>query len=67
MAERHQHFLTPAKLSKRWGGEVAVKTLANWRSLKRGPRWVKFEGRVLYPIGDIVEYEMAGRPHPGSQ
>ena len=31
----------------------APKTLAQWRSQGRGPRWRKIEGRVAYRIGDL--------------
>jgi hypothetical protein len=35
------------------------KTLASWRSLGRGPRWRKLEGRAFYAMVDLRRY-MAG-------
>ena len=34
----------------------APKTLAQWRSLGKGPRWRKLEGRALYAMGDLRAY-----------
>ena len=35
-----------------------VKTLANWRSAGRGPRWAKLGGRVRYR-GDVLNNWLA--------
>lgn len=43
-------------LSPPEAGEVVgrkTKTLANWRSQGRGPRWRKIEGRIAYTVGDL--------------
>jgi len=50
-------FLTPQELSARWKKEVS--TLRNWRCQKRGPRFVKIEGSVLYPLSEVVRTERA--------
>lgn len=34
----------------------AEKTLAQWRSLGRGPRFVKIEGRIAYRAADLDAY-----------
>lgn len=57
-------FLTPYDLCKRWGKAVTPKTLANWRSLGLGPRYVKLQGRVVYPLEGVVAYEEA-KKRPG--
>jgi hypothetical protein len=55
--------LTPAELAKRWG--ITARTLAEWRSLRKGPAHVRLgEGtraRIVYRLEDVVEYEMRKR------
>lgn len=52
-------YLTPEELAQRWN--VTVKTLANWRSKKQGPSYLKLGGkrntRVMYPQTAIHAYE----------
>lgn len=52
-------FLTPAELSARW--RVTTRTLANWRSLKKGPPYFKHGAgerqRVLYKMEDVLAWE----------
>lgn len=50
-------YLTPAELSKRWGGAVTTGTLANWRSKGQGPAFAKFGSRVRYPLAKVVDWE----------
>lgn len=57
-----KEFLTPHDLCKRWGGAITTGTLANWRSTRRGPKFVKVGGRVLYRLADVQEYETAAQP-----
>lgn len=47
--------LTPDELSTRWN--IAAKTLANWRSMGRGPAYSKIGRVILYPLEEVVEYE----------
>lgn len=51
-------FLTPYQLYKRWGGAISPKTLANWRVKGSGPRFVKIGGRIAYPVGAVLEFEL---------
>jgi hypothetical protein len=51
-------FLTPRELAQRYGGRVSVKTLANWRWQGLGPPFVKLGGRVLYPVTDLLGWEL---------
>jgi hypothetical protein len=51
-------YLRPSELATRWRNTVTLSTLDNWRSQNRGPRFVKIGGRVLYPLEEVVAYEM---------
>ena len=57
------NFLTPAELVKRWRNRVTLRTLQNWRYSKqrRGPRYVRIAGRVLYQVVDVEEYERVNK------
>lgn len=46
-----------AELAVHWG--ISRRTLQRWRKDGRGPRWLRIEGRVLYRIADIEQYERA--------
>lgn len=35
---------------------ISVRTLANWRSLGKGPGYVKAGGKVLYPIYELQKW-----------
>ena len=35
---------------------IAVQTLRNWRSIGRGPAYIKLERIVRYPINTLEEY-----------
>jgi len=50
-------FLTPAQLAERYAGRVSVKTLANWRCLGKGPRFLKVGGRIAYALDDVAAWE----------
>jgi hypothetical protein len=45
-------FQREGELAGRW--RVNVKTLQRWRYQSKGPNYVKFAGRVVYPI-DVIE------------
>jgi hypothetical protein len=51
--------LNPKELSERWGGGIGVRTLANWRSVGKGPRYLKLGGRIVYELTAIEEWEKA--------
>ncbi len=36
--------------------KVSPGTLANWASVGKGPKFVKLEGKVCYPVADIKDY-----------
>ncbi|GJE45875.1 helix-turn-helix transcriptional regulator [Methylobacterium soli] len=50
-------FLTPAQLSARWSNTISPRTLANWRSVGKGPRFTKIGGRVVYEESEIEKWE----------
>lgn len=56
-------YLTPTELSARWGGHIKINTLANWRSDPdgRGPDYIKFGHKVLYPLSAVEAYERANQ------
>lgn len=54
-------YLTVKELIERWRNQISPTTLANWRSERKGPAFVKIGGRVLYPLTDIVAYEEKSR------
>lgn len=56
-AAAQPEFLSPRGLLERWGNVVTVGTLRNWRTNGKGPPWTKFEGRVVYPVKDLLEWE----------
>lgn len=50
-----EELLTPEELATRWN--VSVRTLANNRSLGRGPGFVRLGRSVLYRASEIQAYE----------
>jgi hypothetical protein len=52
-----EKFLTAKELVARWEGAVAENTLNNWRSLGKGPGFIKLGRQVRYPESAVVEYE----------
>lgn len=55
--------LTPSELASRW--ELSPKTLANWRSLGSGPRWIKIGRAIRYPLADVQRVEAKGTAEVG--
>lgn len=54
-------LLTTAEVSERYGGKISTRTLANWRSQGKGPKFLKLQGKVLYPLDEIVAWENNSR------
>ncbi|HEX5676759.1 MAG TPA: helix-turn-helix domain-containing protein [Alcanivorax sp.] len=50
-------YLTPKEVSDRYKGSITVKTLANWRTKKSGPKWTKIGGKILYRLDHILKWE----------
>ncbi|HCE3510022.1 TPA: helix-turn-helix domain-containing protein [Vibrio parahaemolyticus] len=36
--------------------KMSHRTLANWASVGKGPKFVKLERKVCYPVADLKEY-----------
>lgn len=52
--EQIMDFLTQAEAAQYLG--FSVRTLENWRWIKRGPRYYKFEGAVRYRTSDLDQW-----------
>lgn len=50
-------YLTPVEVSDYFGGNINLQTLANWRSCKEGPPFIKAGGKVLYPLSFLKAWE----------
>lgn len=54
-------FLSTQELAERWAGMVVVGTLKNWRSKKKGPKYVKLgrdqNSHVAYRLEDVIAFE----------
>lgn len=50
-------LMSARDLVDRWRGLVSTRTLANWRSLSTGPRYVKIGGRIAYTLDSVQEWE----------
>lgn len=50
-------YLTPNELCARYKGAISPRTLANWRSQRIGPAFVKIGGRVLYAVEAVLRWE----------
>ena len=48
-------YFTPKQLAERW--HMTEQTLANWRSLQRGPPFIRISNRVLYEAQTILDHE----------
>lgn len=55
MSSASSKLLTPGELAELLG--VSEETLAQWRSQRRGPPYVKVEGRLVrYRLPDVEAY-----------
>lgn len=61
--------LTPEQLVIRWEGHVTLKTLANWRSLGKGPKFFRpgggKRGKILYRLAEVLKVEEQSKGHTG--
>lgn len=50
-------LLHPRQVAARYG--ITPETLANWRRMGRGPRWVQIGDtkRVMYRLEDVLQWE----------
>lgn len=47
--------MTTKALAKKWN--ISPGTLANWRSQKRGPKFLRLGRKVVYKFEDIEKFE----------
>jgi hypothetical protein len=52
---RPLRHLNQVDVARRW--RMSIRTLERWRWLKRGPRYIKVGGRVLYRLSDVEAFE----------
>ncbi|MFM2090724.1 MAG: Achromobacter phage Mano, partial [Planctomycetota bacterium] len=57
-------YLTPGELVARWKNQIGLGTLANWRSLGNGPKYLKLGGRILYPRTAVEAWEAENHREP---
>lgn len=57
MSEKKPKLLTTAEVSERYGGRLSVRTLNNWRSQGKGPRFMRLEGKILYAVEELERWE----------
>lgn len=61
--------LTPEQLVSRWHNEITLKTLANWRSMGKGPKFFRpnggKRGKILYRLAEVLRIEESGKGHTG--
>ena len=43
---------------------ISVATVRRWRQQGRGPRWIRIESSIRYPVADLHSY-VAGLPSGG--
>lgn len=49
-------LISPEILADRW--KMTLVTLAQWRWVKKGPRYTKIGRQIFYRIADIIDYEV---------
>lgn len=47
-------LLRPKEVEQRF--KIKVGTLANWRSQKKGPSYLKVGGRIYYPYTSLINW-----------
>ncbi len=57
-----EQFLSPIDPAIRWA--LHAQTLTTWRSLRRGPPFVKLGKTVRYAMSDVLEFERNGLRKP---
>lgn len=61
--------LTPEQLVARWRNQITLKTLANWRSMGKGPKFFRpgggKRGKILYRMADVLKVEEQSKEHTG--
>jgi hypothetical protein len=61
-----ERYFPPVEAAKYLGDIVTERTLANWRSQGRGPKYTKFGPKVAYGKSHLDEYAAANLRNPGA-
>ena len=57
MEATYNNLLSQGELAKRWGRSESAISLAT--AVGAGPRYVKIDGAIKYPVDEIQRYERA--------
>lgn len=52
-----KRYLTPDEVVERYRGMVSIRTLANWRSLRQGPKYLRCGKAVLYDEDELDAWD----------
>lgn len=52
-----KQYLTPEEVVDRYRGTMSIRTLANWRSMRTGPKFLKIGKAVLYDEADLDAWD----------
>lgn len=52
-----KRYLTQDEVAERYRGTISVRTLANWRSLRIGPKFLKCGKTVLYSETELDKWD----------
>ena len=61
----HINYLKSGELAVRW--KMSHSTLRHWRIMGKGPPFHKMEGKILYDLQEIEEYEQNKKRHHTSE
>lgn len=50
-------YLTPEEVVDRYRETISIRTLANWRSLRQGPKFTKLGKAVLYDEAELDAWD----------
>jgi hypothetical protein len=65
MAPMELRHLNQEQLARRWS--ISGRTLERWRWIKRGPKYLKIGGRVVYRLEDVEAFEALGERSPDAR
>jgi len=49
--------LSPGEVSARYNGRISPRTLANWRTQGKGPKYIRRGGKIFYPVKYLDEWD----------
>jgi len=45
------------QVSARYNGRISTRTLANWRTQGKGPKYIRRGGKIFYPVKFLNEWD----------